>query len=191
METAFIIRVAPEQFSNTFDKIKNMASVLREKRIWKQDVSAQFVDLKSRINSKLTARKRLESQLKSLSKTEELMLVQRQMDSLTEELESLVHTTRALSHKTQLSTISLTFYQELAPVTQEANFGNRMATAAIEGWTAFKDFLVYLSFQWPYVVIVSIFLITATFAAYNSKRQAMKYKKEQARIIQQQLNKSK
>jgi hypothetical protein len=190
-ENTFTINVEPEHFKEVFDKINKLSLVLRERRIWKQDASAQFVDLRSRINSKLNARKRLESHLKTTNNTQDILSVQRQMDSLTEELESLVHTTRAMSLKTRSSSITVTFYQEQAVEVQQANLGNRMATAAVEGWVSFKDFMVYLSYQWPYLIIISVFLGTAILASYNSRRQAMKFKKAQAKLIQQQLNKTK
>jgi hypothetical protein len=159
------------------EKLRELAVVVREKRLWKQDLSTQFVDLKARLQAKYEAKRRLEQFMRSARNATEVLPIQRELDAITEEIEALTRTTRAMTQKAIYSTMTVTFYEEkLDTKPQSADFGSRMAFAAQDGWGAFKEFLVLLSFNWPYLAIGLILFTTVGLAVRSNRRQAKRFR---------------
>ncbi len=194
LENTLIIRTAPEHFQPIMDELRDLAVVIREKRLWKQDLSAQFVDLKTRLENKYEAKARLELFMKNAKKAEDVLPIQRELDEITEEIEAVTRTARLLTQKTATSTITATFYQEIAEKAEaEAAFSDRIATGAQTGWLNFKEFLIEATYNWPYIAIGLIFFFTALLAMRSSRRRARQFKlkalqAQQQWILQQQQN---
>lgn len=196
-ENTLIIRANPEHFQQIIDELKQLSVVVREKRLWKQDLSAQFVDLKTRLENKYEAKNRLEQFMKQAKKAEDILPIQRELDAVTEEIEAVTRTARLLTQKAATSTITATFYQEVIESDpSEAAFGDRIASGAEAGWLNFKEFLVDATYNWPYVAIGVIFFFTALLAIRSSRRRSRQFKlqalqAQQQWILQQQQAKAK
>ncbi len=188
LESSLIIRINPTKFTEFCDKVRSMAVFVHEKRLWKQDLSSQFVDIRSRLNSKQEAKLRLEQFLRSARNANEILPIQRELDAVTEEIEALTRTARSLVNKAVSSTISITFYQQvLKEKAEEAAFGERFVAGAKDGWVNFKEFLIQVALLWPYVAIAMVFLLSAALALHNTRRRNRRFRAEAMQIQQQWL----
>lgn len=197
LENTLVIRTAPEHFQDIMTSLRELSVVIREKRLWKQDLSAQFVDLKTRLENKYEAKARLDQFMKNAKKAEDVLPIQRELDEVTEEIEAITRTARMLTQKAATSTITATFYQEVIESdAAEAAFSERIVTGAEAGWTNFKEFLIDATYNWPYVAIGLVFFFTALLAIRSSRRRSRQFKlqalqAQQQWILQQQQNKTK
>jgi hypothetical protein len=198
LENTLVIRTAPEHFQAIMSSLRELSVVIREKRLWKQDLSAQFVDLKTRLENKYEAKTRLEQFMKNAKKAEDILPIQRELDEVTEEIEAITRTARMLTQKAATSTITATFYQEVIETdAAEAAFSERIVSGAEAGWVNFKEFLIDATYNWPYVAIGLIFFFTALLAFRSSRRRARQFKlqalqaQQQWILQQQQQNKTK
>ena len=186
LENTLIIHLDPTQFQDFVAKVRNLAVEVREKRLWEQDLSTQFVDLKSRLQSKYQAKRRLEQFMKSAKEASEVLPIQRELDAITEEIEAFTKTARALTKKTAKSTLTVTFYQEvLETKPQAADFGNRFVAGAKDGWLNFKEFLIQVALNWPYVTIAMIFILVTWLAVRSSRRRSRQFKMQAMQVQQQ------
>ncbi|MCP4443033.1 MAG: DUF4349 domain-containing protein [Aureispira sp.] len=186
VENTMIINTPPENFRKLVGDFRELATIIRQKRIWKQDLTAEFVDLESRITSKVMAQNRLESYMKEAKTAKEVLPIQRDLDEVTEELEALVRTASALTKRTAYSTVTLTFFEETveeAPV--QAAFGDRFSENITTGWANFKEFLITAANYWPYIAIGLVFLLTGMLATLNSRRKARQFRLQALQAQQQ------
>lgn len=96
-----------------FDQAMNHADSLGKVKSRSQnanDVTDQYYDLESRINSKKILRDKLEGYLKKASSIEELMSIERELNSVISDLESMEGRMKRLSNQIDYSTIILNIY---------------------------------------------------------------------------------
>lgn len=185
-ENTMVINTPPENFRKLVGDLRELATVIRQKRIWKQDLTAEFVDLESRITSKVMAQNRLKSYMEEAETAKEVLPIQRDLDKVTEELEALVRTASALTQRTAYSTVTLTFFEELEEETPvQAAFGDRFGENISTGWMNFKEFLIGAANYWPYIAIGLVFLLTGFLATLNSRRKARQFRLQALQAQQQ------
>lgn len=187
LENTFVLLTPPENFEAVIGELREMAMIIRQKRIWRKDLTAQFIDLKTRITTKQEAQMRLNGLLANSKDPAEVLPVQRELDEINTELESLVRTTRALSEKAVFTTITVTIYQTLERPVAQADFGDRFSGGLTKGWVDFKDFLINATLVWPWVVIGFLFLLTFWLAVRTSRRQSRQSQLQAMQAQQQWL----
>jgi len=188
LENTLVIRIDPLKFKSLMAALRELSVVVREKRLWKQDLESQFVDLKARLDSKFEAKKRLEQFMKSAKKAEDVLPVQRELDVVTEEIEAITKTAKSLTQKTIYSTVTATFYQEvIESTTQDASFGDRFVEGAKTGWINFKEFLILSAHNWPYIAIGMIFFFVIVLALQSNRRRSRQFKIKAMQAQQQWL----
>lgn len=186
LENTLIIRLSPAQFTEFVAQVRSLAVEVREKRLWEQDLNTQFVDLKARLKAKYEAKRRLEQFIRAARNSNEVLPIQRALDTIVEEIEAVTRTARALTKRTVSSTLTITFYQEvMESKPQEANFGDRFMAGAKDGWVNFKEFLILVALNWPYVTIGMIFLLVSLLAIRSSRRRSRQFKMQAMQIQQQ------
>ena len=181
------IEVSPAKLQALMGELQDLALVIRQKRVWLQDLSARFVDLQTRIESKQLAQNRLREMLKTGKQAQDILPIQRELDAVTADLESLLRTAHSLSRRRAQSLLSLSYYQDLSPQNaQQADFGTRMMEGLGAGWLNFQESLVLLSNHWPYVVLGFVFLLLYLWRSAYVKARERKFQ-EQLLQAQQQL----
>ncbi|WBM74534.1 DUF4349 domain-containing protein [Saprospira grandis] len=192
LENTLVLQLPPSNFQIFLEELRELSVVVREKRIWRQDLGGQFVELDSRLKNKYLAKTRLESLLRNAQDAQAILPIQRELDQITEDIELLKQAVNLMLEKSAHSSITLTFYQEVNPEekVQQAAFGNRMAEGAQTGWTNFKESLVSMAYLWPYILLGLIFSLTALFAARSSRKRAQQaklkaFQAQQAWLMQQ------
>lgn len=125
-----VLRVDADKFEAALEAIRSLGKGVGSESITSKDVTEEWVDLDARIKTQ----KKLEEQyleiLKSASKVEDLLSVQKQLAEVRGELEKLEGRKRLLQNQVALSTISVTFREERPLVAVTASAFGRAAKHA-------------------------------------------------------------
>jgi hypothetical protein len=161
IENTLTIKVPVDQFDNAIQLLVTDVKKLNEKKITSDDVTTEFVDTRSRLESKKQVRLRYLDLLKQAKNMEEILSVQSEINGIQEEIESASGRIEYLSHSSSFSTINLTFYQilnETAVDKDKPSFSTKLSKAFKDGWSWIQELFVVLVTLWP--------LLLAAFAVY-------------------------
>ena len=163
IENTLTIKVPVDQFDNAIQLLVTDVKKLNEKKITSDDVTTEFVDTRSRLESKKQVRLRYLDLLKQAKNMEEILSVQSEINGIQEEIESASGRIEYLSHSSSFSTINLTFYQilnETAVDKDKPSFSTKLSTAFKEGWSWIQELFVVLVTLWPlFLAAFGVYLI--------------------------------
>lgn len=162
IENTLVIKVPVEQFDNALVQLTDKAEKLNEKKITSQDVSAEYIDTRSRMESKKQVRQQYIALLKQAKNMEDILNVQSEINSIQEEIEAAAGRVEYLGHSSAYSTINLTYYQVLnssASDNDKPSFGTRISAAFKTGWEWITSLFVGLVSVWPLCLVTFFALI--------------------------------
>ena len=162
IENTLVIKVPVEQFDNALVQLTDKAEKLNEKKITSQDVSAEYIDTRSRMESKKQVRQQYIALLKQAKNMEDILNVQSEINSIQEEIEAAAGRVEYLGHSSAYSTINLTYYQVLnssASDIDKPSFGTRISAAFKTGWEWITSLFVGLVSVWPLCLVTFFALI--------------------------------
>ena len=173
IENILTIKVPVDQFDDAVNNISSNVKELKEKKITSQDVTTEFIDTRSRMETKRQVRQRYLDLLKQARNMEEILNVQSVVNGVQEEIESAAGRLEYLSHASSYSTITLTFYQvinEKAIDNDKPSFAARVGNAFRSGWEWIGELSVAIVSIWPLLLF-----FFAVFVFYKrSKRPTVK-----------------
>ncbi|MBK8143038.1 MAG: DUF4349 domain-containing protein [Chitinophagaceae bacterium] len=162
IENTLVIKVPVEQFDNALVQLTDKAEKLNEKKITSQDVSTEYIDTRSRMESKKQVRQQYIELLKQAKNMEDILNVQSEINSIQEEIEAAAGRVEYLGHSSAYSTINLTYYQVLnssASDIDKPSFGTRISAAFKTGWEWITSLFVGLVSIWPLFLLTFLALI--------------------------------
>lgn len=162
IENIVTVKVPVDQFDNAVTLLTSNVEKLNEKKISSQDVTAEFVDTKSRLEAKRQVRERYIGLLKQARNMEEILNVQSEINSIQEDMEAAAGRIQYLGHSASYSTINLTYFEVLnssAKTDVNPPFGKKFINAFKTGGSGVMDFLVGLVTIWPFFLLAFIGLI--------------------------------
>ncbi len=141
------IRIPAEEFDAVMDRIAKLAVKVDERSETADDVTAEFVDLNTRLESLEAARDRLLEIMKQSATTEELLMAEQQLTQRETEIESIKGRMKYLSESARLSsiTISLVPYlpsQPLDDTWRPAETFRGAVDALVNSLRGFAEFLI-------------------------------------------------
>lgn len=151
-----LIRVSNKNFESLINKLTPLGRVT-SKTITAEDVTAQFIDIQSRIKSKKEIEKRYLDILSKASKVSDILEIEQKLGEIREQIEAKEGELKYLSDLVDYSSIFLTIQQdyEYTP-SDKPGFWGRLINAFINGWQGFLAFLVGLMYAWPLWLILSV-----------------------------------
>jgi len=105
------IKVPIEQYDTTFKQIKDIAPLVIHESSRAQNVTAEFIDLESRIKNKKEHERQLRSLFEKAEKVDDLISVERELSRVRTEIEQMEGQMKYLKDQTQYSTINVTLYE--------------------------------------------------------------------------------
>ena len=158
------LRIASSNFSKIISEIKENAKYVKLLDISSNDVTEEFVDIKSRLNTKKEVRERYIKILKDKTgKISEVLEAEDAIRKITEEIEAKEARLRYLNDKVKYSTIKLTLYQTVAykaePSAYRKSFLDKIKNAFGNGWSIVTSIFILLVTIWPIVIILVFILI--------------------------------
>ena len=161
IENALTIKVPVAQFEDLMNSINGDGIKVLEKNISTEDVTAEMVDTKARIEAKKEVRDRYMELLKGAKTMKDILAVQEEINVIQEDLEAASGRVNYLSHSAAYSTISLTYYQYLNGSTADTaapTFFTKLHEAFATGGAVIINLLLFCISIWP-LLIAGIFLL--------------------------------
>ncbi len=153
------IRVPSVNFESLIANIEMGNGKLTTKEIEARDVTDQFIDLESRLESKLKYLERYRDLLKSAKTVKDILEIEEKIRGIEEEIESTQGRLKYLSDQVGYSTLRLRLNEEKdiqLRTTKQARFALRFKHAISNGWSGFVDFLIGIIHLWPFAVVIGI-----------------------------------
>lgn len=146
------IKVPPQNFDPLITDLTKDKK-LDNRWVNTDDVTERYYDLQSRIANKKKLEVRYQEILKKADNVRDILEVERNLNQVRTEIESLQGQFKLLSHRINFSTVDVSFY-ELIPYEldqeQRPGFGTRLLNSISAGWQGFLTFLVYVLALWPF-----------------------------------------
>jgi len=161
------ISVPADKFDFLLVKISETVGKLDKKSVEVSDVTAEYIDIDSRIRTKKALQNRYVELLKQATKVDEILNIEKEIGKLQEEIESVEGRMKYLKNKIAYSTLTVGYYQK---TTSTFGFFSKFTEGIKKGWSVFLWFIIGLSHLW-------VFIFIATVAIYLIIRQRRKEKK--------------
>lgn len=123
------------------------------------DVTAEWIDLESRLQTKREVRDRYIDILRNKArKVEDILAAEDKIRVITEEIEARESRLRYLRDQVSMSTLTLELYQtreykETGPVTRRT-FGSEFVAALGNGWSLIRELFLGLTAVWPLLILI-------------------------------------
>lgn len=143
------IKVPVAQFDALLNSCATAGGKVQSRKITSEDVTNAIVDTKGRLQAKQQIRARYMELLKQAKTMEEILQVQNEINSITEELESTAYNLEHMQAQAAYSTVYLTYFQVLEAGGDSPNFVSRLWDALKDGGSAMLEFMIGLVALWP------------------------------------------
>ncbi|MFZ1527244.1 MAG: DUF4349 domain-containing protein [Ferruginibacter sp.] len=173
-ETNLTIKVPVAQFEDLLNELSTGESKTIERRISTDDVTAQVIDTKARLEAKKEMRLKYLEFLRQSKNITEALEVQGEINGIQEEIESAATRIQALRQQAALSTINLGYYQPVAGFVPPApgekpSYITRLAASFKTGASWLGELLVALATLWPLWIVLGggLFIYRRKFAGVS------------------------
>lgn len=150
------LRVPQQNFDTLLTQIVGLATMVENKSISVQDVTAEFVDIKARLRTKREVEQRYVEILKQAKNVKEILEVESHLRQLREEIEAKEGRLKYLRSQVGYSTIQLSVYQRHTESVYEPSFFGEIGTAISGGWKGIQTFVIGLVYIWPFLLIFAL-----------------------------------
>lgn len=152
-----VIRVPSANFEKLLDELMKESVYTNYKNISAEDVTAEYVDLQTRLKTKKEVEQRYIAILKQATKIPDILEVENNLRVIREEIEAAEGKMKLMKDQVAFSTITLNIYQKLDYTPEpEIGFLSNLKEAFVRGWRGLLDFVVGLVRIWPFVLIFGV-----------------------------------
>ena len=154
-----VIRIPADNLDQLTNRIVSLAKKVISKEFSSQDVTEEFIDTQARLLTKRDLEKRYRELLVRATKVTEMLEVERQLEAVRSDIESMEGRIQYLGNQVAYSTLTISYYQVI-PTSTEFAFGSRFFASLERGWRNILYFVLDIFEQWPFIIVVSgMFLI--------------------------------
>jgi hypothetical protein len=155
------VRIPGSNFEKFIAGIESEDGEIMYKTIDARDVTDQFIDLETRLNTKRNYLARYNELLKKAQAVKDILEIEEKVRGLEEEIDSTIGRLKYLSDQVDYSTLDLTITKEKEfkynPASRDS-FVEKLKQSISKGWYGFVDFILFLFNIWPFLIITG-FLI--------------------------------
>ncbi|MBI5217529.1 MAG: DUF4349 domain-containing protein [Bacteroidia bacterium] len=151
------IRVPCENFDNLAEDLVKLAKKLDYKRINAKDITDEYYDTKTRLESNKRVEQTYMDLLKKANSIGDILEIQEKLGQMREEIESKEGRLKLMDDKVMFSTITLYFYElhDYKYIPEKMpGFFERLFKALYSGWEGFVTFFIALFYLWPLWLIL-------------------------------------
>jgi multidrug efflux pump subunit AcrB len=155
-----VIRIPADRFDEVMNRIAGQAVKVDNRSESAEDVTAEYVDLNTRLESLEAARQRLLEIMKQSATTEELLQAEQQLTQRETEIESIKGRMKFLSESAKLSSITINLYpyspsQPLDNTWRPAETFRGAVETLVNSLRGFADFLiVFIIAILPWLLVI-------------------------------------
>jgi hypothetical protein len=184
-----VLKLPPEKLNDFMLYVGENAIVLNSK-IDTEDVTAEFYDLQTRLDTKRRSLESYYALLEGAGSTSEIVSLQRTIDGITEDIESIQGRLRVLNSRVDMATVTLTIHRNNEPEPEPRRDIDWNALSADDMWYLIKNGFIWvvnaiaLVIQWLVIVIVVVSPLAVPLAIFVTV-MVRRDKKKRAKIIAQ------
>jgi len=166
------IKVPSQNFDRFISEISKGVSYFEVKNISAEDVTEEFIDLTSRLNTKKKLEERYLQILQKATKVSEILEIEKQISAIREEIEAKEGQLKYLESRVSESTVTIEFYKTVAEKEGiKISYGSKIWNAIKSGFFSLSDFLISIISVWPFIILFCVF-------AYFIRKRLKRRKKE-------------
>ncbi|MCB8964365.1 MAG: DUF4349 domain-containing protein [Bacteroidales bacterium] len=176
------IKVPATGFNNLLESLTAVAKRVDYQNIYTQDVTEEYIDVKTRMENKLKVEKTYIDLLRRTNNIEDILKIENKLGEIRAEIESAQGRMKYIDHQVSLSTISLYFYQKVEfKYTPEElpSFWQKVKEALHAGWKGIVWVLIFFMKIWPvWVITAVVYIVWRKTIGRSSKKTDKKRKKD-------------
>lgn len=151
------LRIPAAHFENLLTDITTTAKNIEQQDIKALDVTEEFIDVASRIQTKKELESRYKALLGKATKIEEILSIEKEIEILRSDIESYEGRLNYLKSSIAYSTLTVVFYETQPSTT---SVGSDFTDAFKTGWDNLVSFTLGLFYIWPFILIsIGIFFL--------------------------------
>lgn len=157
-------RIPSKKLDSFITEIEKESIFTNYQKVSSQDVTEEFLDINTRLNTKKEVRDRYIEILRSKAKSvEDILNAEEKIRVIQEEIESIEGRIKYINNKAELSTVNINIYQEVEYVSKPNLYKKPFITKVKEGlsngWSLILNILIGLINIWPIVLFFLLFII--------------------------------
>jgi len=163
-EIRFTIKIPAKHFDILMDSINVVSEFTDFENITTKDVTEEYVDLQTRLKTKLEVKERYENILRKNAKTvEDILATEDKLRIIQEEIESAQGRLNYLTNKVSYSTIQIDLYEtvdfKVEPEVYNKSFWSKTKEGFSFGWDMIESILLVIIHIWP-MLLLGILIIS-------------------------------
>lgn len=160
-ENRFTIKVPAQHFDVLMDSINTVVEFVEYENITTKDVTEEYIDIETRLKTKLEVKQRYEEILRKNAKTvKDILATEEKLRVIQEEIESAQGRLKYLSNKVAYSTIQVDLYETVEykeePVSYTKTFWDKTKDGFIFGWHIIENIILGIIHIWPIVIGIGL-----------------------------------
>ena len=160
-ENRFTIKIPNQYFDSLMDSINKVAEFIEFENITTKDVTEEYVDIETRLKTKLEVKSRYESILRKNAKTvEDILATEDKLRIIQEEIESAQGRLKYLTNKVSFSTIQIDLYEMVVfkeePRAYNKTLWSKSKEGLVFGWNFLENIFVGVLHVWPLLILSGI-----------------------------------
>ncbi|MDO5968690.1 DUF4349 domain-containing protein [Flavivirga aquimarina] len=157
-ENRFTIKVPKQYFESIMDSVSSLVEFIDYENITTQDVTEEYIDIQTRLKTKLEVKARYESILRKNAKTvEDILATEDKLRIIQEEIEAAQGRLKYLTNKVSYSTIQIDLYETVEykeePNTYNKTFWSKFKEGISFGWDFIESLVIGIIHIWPVIII--------------------------------------
>ena len=156
------VRVPTKQFEALLKASEKGNGEVMSKNINARDVTEEYTDGETRLNSKRLFRNRYNQLLEKAGKVDDILVIEENIRNLQEEIESQEGHLKYLDDQVTYSTLEIYLFHEKIvnkPIVVEDTFIKRFKESIHSGWNALVTFVLWFMKQWPWYILITVVVI--------------------------------
>ena len=154
------IRIPSANFDQFFASLNKEVSYFDYKNITSSNVTAQFIDIQARLNTKKALEARYLELLSNTSKMAEVIELEKSLSAVREDIESTQGQMNYLKDQIAMSTLTVEIYKNSASgygVTE--SYVTKIGRAFVSGFNSLSGFFLSIIELWPYATIIVLLIV--------------------------------
>lgn len=159
-QNTITIKVPVEKFEDLVNSINGDDINIIDKRINSEDVTAEVVDTKARMEAKKQVRLQYLELLKQAKNIKDILEIQKEINNIQEDIEAAASRVNYLTHSAAYSTINLTYYEYNTNLSNNYNGGFifKVKNAFINSIKLFEQLILAAINIWPIIIGIVVVL---------------------------------
>ncbi|QIE59176.1 DUF4349 domain-containing protein [Rasiella rasia] len=163
-QNRFTIKIPNAHFDALLDSIASVALFTEFENITTQDVTEEYLDIETRLATKLEVKKRYEEILRKNAKTvEDILATEEKLRRLQEEIEAAQGRLKYLGNKVSYSTVQIDLFESVEykeePESYTKTFFDKAGNGFSFGWELIETIILGLIHIWPVVLVIILLVL--------------------------------